>query len=174
MYLFALLGATVAFGFVSRRRYLSSISDVPGPFLASFSVVWQLWRIIKGDIDRECSKLHEKHGQCGTVALVEIVLKFQGPFVRISHEEVSLCHPDAIRQILLNPLHKVREHPTFRFPHGRMKPGETNRDVVELVQCYRTAGSTLPDANVYTRPQNACTKVEESGRWLCNVPCNQI
>jgi hypothetical protein len=30
-----------------------------------------------------------------------------GPFVRIAHDEVSVCHPDAIRAILLNPIPKV-------------------------------------------------------------------
>jgi hypothetical protein len=31
-----------------------------------------------------------------------------GYFVRISHDEVSVSHPDAIRKILLDPLRKVR------------------------------------------------------------------
>ncbi|KAF2118079.1 cytochrome P450 [Lophiotrema nucula] len=105
LYFLPLVGAAVVLGIVIRRRYLSSISDLPGPFLASFSVAWQLWRIVKGDIDRQCSKLHEKYG----------------PFVRISHEEVSLCHPDAIRQILLNPLHKSDWYSVVALPDQRFQ-----------------------------------------------------
>lgn len=40
-------------------------------------------------------------------ALRAIVLTASGSFVRISHDEVSVSHPEAIRQILLNPLPKV-------------------------------------------------------------------
>ena len=47
-----------------RRRYLSKLSDIPGPFIASFSVLWQVIHIIKGDIDRESSKLHDQYGKC--------------------------------------------------------------------------------------------------------------
>lgn len=76
---------------VIRRRYLSPIADIPGPFFASFSVLWQLWAIVKGDIQLRSIELHRKHGH----------------FVRIGHEEVSVCHPDAVRKILLTPLRKV-------------------------------------------------------------------
>ncbi|KAF2679667.1 cytochrome P450 [Lentithecium fluviatile CBS 122367] len=105
LYLIPFVGAATVLFVVFRRRYLSSISDIPGPFLASFSVAWQLWRIIKGDIDRQCSKLHEKYGH----------------FVRISHEEVSVCHPDAIRQILLNPLHKSEWYSVVALPDQRFQ-----------------------------------------------------
>lgn len=76
-----------------RRRWLSSISDVPGPFWASFSILWEVWSIIEGHIEEKVIALHEKYGY----------------FVRISHDEVSVSHPDAIRKILLDPLRKVRQ-----------------------------------------------------------------
>lgn len=44
------------------RRYVSDIADVPGPVVASVSRVWNLWRLVKGDIDQRCIALHEKHG----------------------------------------------------------------------------------------------------------------
>jgi hypothetical protein len=44
------------------RRYVSDIADIPGPVLASVSRVWNLWRLIKGDIDQYCIALHERHG----------------------------------------------------------------------------------------------------------------
>jgi hypothetical protein len=66
IFLLVVLVAAAAFGIAFRRRYLSSISDIPGPYLASISVAWQLWRIVKGDIDRQCGKLHDKYGQYDT------------------------------------------------------------------------------------------------------------
>lgn len=44
-------------------RYLSPISDIPGPFLASFSRLWLIKSILRGRSARELSELHEKHGQ---------------------------------------------------------------------------------------------------------------
>lgn len=44
------------------RRYLSSISDIPGPFLASFSNLWMIWHVIKGDNEKVLIREHEKHG----------------------------------------------------------------------------------------------------------------
>ena len=48
---------------VVRRRYFSAISDVPGPFLASFSTLWEIWEIITGHIEITVIALHEKHGK---------------------------------------------------------------------------------------------------------------
>lgn len=45
-----------------RRRYSARLHEIPGPFLASFSVLWQVWHVIKGDIEWETIRLHEKHG----------------------------------------------------------------------------------------------------------------
>lgn len=44
------------------RRYVSDIADIPGPVLASVSRVWNLWRLVRGDIDQRCIALHERHG----------------------------------------------------------------------------------------------------------------
>lgn len=49
------------------RRYVSDIADVPGPVVASVSRVWNLWRLVKGDIDQRCIALHEKHGMSITI-----------------------------------------------------------------------------------------------------------
>lgn len=45
-----------------KRRYSTSIRDVPGPFLASFSSLWQVYRLWKGDGETEWIRLHNKHG----------------------------------------------------------------------------------------------------------------
>ncbi|ORY04544.1 cytochrome P450 [Clohesyomyces aquaticus] len=111
-YLLPIVGAVFLAITLIRRRYLSPISDIPGPFLASFSVAWQLWHIVQGDIDRCARRWHEKHGA----------------FVRISHDEVSVCHPDAVRQILLNPLEKADFYCMMALPDYRFQTpmSETN------------------------------------------------
>jgi hypothetical protein len=45
-----------------RRRYFSSISDIPGPLFASFSVLWEVWSILGGHIEFKSIALHEKFG----------------------------------------------------------------------------------------------------------------
>lgn len=46
-----------------RRRHFSTISDIPGPFLASFSTLWEIWEIIAGHIEVTVMALHERHGK---------------------------------------------------------------------------------------------------------------
>lgn len=57
-----LLVALVA-SVVVKRRYLSSISDIPGPVLASFSVWWQIYHIWKGHTEVEVVRLHRQYGE---------------------------------------------------------------------------------------------------------------
>jgi hypothetical protein len=93
------------------RRYFSVISDIPGPFAASFTRLWHMHRILKGDQNLELIRLHEQHGRfIRHIRMCIIVLPLTcllGHFVRISYDEVSVSHPDAIAKILLAPLHKV-------------------------------------------------------------------
>jgi hypothetical protein len=44
------------------RRYFSPISDIPGPFVASFTRLWHIQRILKGDQNLELIRLHDEHG----------------------------------------------------------------------------------------------------------------
>ena len=46
-----------------RQRYFSPISDVPGPFLASFGTGWQLWHVFKGRSEEAIYDLHLKYGK---------------------------------------------------------------------------------------------------------------
>jgi len=81
---------------VFKRRYLSSISDIPGPPLASISRLWQIITLVKGDSINEFYSLHRKHGA----------------FVRVAPNEVSVSHPEAPRKLLLAPLPKVPISPS--------------------------------------------------------------
>lgn len=47
--------------------------------------------IIRGDQQIVLAKAHEKYG----------------PFVRIAHDEVSVCHENAVKSLFIAPLHKV-------------------------------------------------------------------
>lgn len=44
------------------RRYWTPIRDIPGPFLASFSSLWQIHQLWKGHTEEEIIKLHKRHG----------------------------------------------------------------------------------------------------------------
>lgn len=52
-----------------RRRYGSSISDVPGPFIGSFSVLWLLWNIFRGQLGQATIEAHRKYGCCTSTML---------------------------------------------------------------------------------------------------------
>ncbi|KAJ5523413.1 hypothetical protein N7513_012957 [Penicillium frequentans] len=82
------------------RRYWAPIKDIPGPFLASFSNLWLVLQILKGHTEAETIELHKKHGH----------------FVRIATNEVSVSHPDAIRQLLHAPIAKGPWYEIISFP----------------------------------------------------------
>ncbi|KAK0714043.1 benzoate 4-monooxygenase cytochrome P450 [Lasiosphaeria miniovina] len=89
---------------VIRRRYFSPLSHIPGPFLASITRFWQVATLIRGDSIGVIHALHQKHG----------------PFVRVAPNEVSVCHRDAPRKILLTALPKDSWYragalPDYRF-----------------------------------------------------------
>lgn len=50
-------------GFAIKRRYLTSLYDIPGPFVASFSSLWQVYQLWKGHTELEMIDLHRKHGK---------------------------------------------------------------------------------------------------------------
>lgn len=87
----AVLFVTIYITSCVKYRYFSPISDIPGPFLASFSQLWRIMAMLRGDEIEEFYDLHQKYG----------------PFVRIGPNEVSISHEDAPQQLLLNPLDKV-------------------------------------------------------------------
>jgi hypothetical protein len=59
----AAVAASVAvLGIVVRRRFFSPISDVPGPFWGSFSLLWQLHKIFTKHTERATIDAHKKWG----------------------------------------------------------------------------------------------------------------
>ncbi|KAF2443446.1 cytochrome P450 [Karstenula rhodostoma CBS 690.94] len=100
------------------RRYFSAISDIPGPFAASFTRLWHMRRILKGDQNLELIRLHAKHGH----------------FVRMSYDEVSVSHPDAIKKILLATLHKANWYKIHALPDYRFQSPMSTTDPKKKVE----------------------------------------
>jgi hypothetical protein len=48
--------------YVVYQRYFSPLSGIPGPFLASITPLWRLYRVLQGDWHMDIVKLHEKYG----------------------------------------------------------------------------------------------------------------
>lgn len=44
------------------KRYASPLRDVPGPFIASFTRLWKLRQIYRGDMEKTNIALHRKYG----------------------------------------------------------------------------------------------------------------
>jgi hypothetical protein len=58
----AMAASVTVLGVAVRRRYFSPISDVPGPFWGSFSMVWQLRMIFAKHMERATIDAHKKWG----------------------------------------------------------------------------------------------------------------
>jgi hypothetical protein len=58
------------FGTAIKRRFFSSISDVPGPLITSFSHLWQIQHTITGHTEQETIDLHRRHGMTPRVLLI--------------------------------------------------------------------------------------------------------
>ncbi|RFU30260.1 hypothetical protein B7463_g6099, partial [Scytalidium lignicola] len=86
------------------RRFCSPLSDIPGPLSATFSAsLWQLYHIVNGHIEQALIKLHDEHGK----------------FVRIGYNEVSICDPAAIREVLMSHMDKGPTYAIFSMPDKR-------------------------------------------------------
>jgi hypothetical protein len=73
------------------RRHFVYLRRIDGPYLASVSKLWIVKTLLGGDSLNVHYKLHQKYG----------------PFVRTGPNEVSVCHPDAPKALLLTALTKV-------------------------------------------------------------------
>ena len=68
---------------ILQNAYRKGIRDVPGPWVAKFSILYRLTLIIRGKAPEEYGKLHDKYGQ----------------IVRVGPNQVSINDPTAILQI---------------------------------------------------------------------------
>lgn len=49
-------------GWIIYCRFFHPLSAIPGPFLASFSRTWIVWKTLAGDMEHTQRDLHKKHG----------------------------------------------------------------------------------------------------------------
>lgn len=68
--LWVLIGAVVVRAL--SRRYLTSLRGIPGPFLASFSSLWQVYYLFQGHTEEEIIKLHKKHGVLSSPGMIHL------------------------------------------------------------------------------------------------------
>ncbi|KAG8160704.1 hypothetical protein KVR01_008968 [Diaporthe batatas] len=104
--------ACFVLGLLLYRRYLAPLRHVPGPFWASLGRLWHTRMIMGGDQGEDLLRLHKEYG----------------PFVRIANNEVSVCHPEAVKELILTPLRKDAFYKIFAFPDSRYKNGMTVLD----------------------------------------------
>ncbi|KAI7778495.1 hypothetical protein LA080_002099 [Diaporthe eres] len=106
----SLLGSFLAL--MLYRRYLTPLSDVPGPFWASVGRMWHTRMIMRGNQGEDLLQLHQEYGH----------------FVRIANNEVSVCHPEVVKELILTPLRKDAFYKIFAFPDSRYTNGMTVLD----------------------------------------------
>lgn len=75
-----------------------------------------------------------------------IFFTFIGHFVRISYDEVSVSHPDAVRKLLLAPIPKV---------WTKLSPILTAHEKLIVIKGYWYKGTTIPDYR-YIAPMSVC------------------
>ena len=92
------VGAVCCVAWILYQRFWSPLAGIPGPFWASVSRLWYLYRISAKDMHRYTKALHKKYGMLHHVRL-RFLLIFQGPLVRIAPDEVSCSEPAAMRTI---------------------------------------------------------------------------
>ncbi|EPS26262.1 hypothetical protein PDE_01198 [Penicillium oxalicum 114-2] len=129
------LAALVALLIVMRvlyRKYATAIRDVPGPFWASFSSLWRVYRTCKGRLERDIFDLHRKHGY----------------FVRIADNEVSISHPDAVKQLLQANLEKGSFYSIFSLPDYRFVNQMSELNPVRHIQKRRSLAAGFSLSNI--------------------------
>ena len=78
-----LIPATLLCIQLARTRYVTGLSAIPGPFIASVSNLWKIMVVYAGDMPRRNVAVHEKYG----------------PVVRIGPNHVSFASPQALHTI---------------------------------------------------------------------------
>ncbi|KAL4796252.1 cytochrome P450 [Aspergillus venezuelensis] len=114
------------------RRYWSPIRDIPGPLFASFSSLWKVYHAWKGHSEEELIKLHKEHGY----------------FVRVAENEVSVSHPDAVKQLLHTNIPKGTFYSVFSLPDYRYINQMSQLDPVIHIQKTRNLSAGFSLSNI--------------------------
>lgn len=133
-----------------KRRYFSPLSDIPGPFWASTSRLWHIVRIIKGRVSQDTLELHEQYG----------------PFVRIAPDEVSVSHPDAPKQLLLNTLHKGYWYKVAAVPDWRFQTPLSTTTPKEKAARSKAFASGYTLSNMLQTEEHVTRTIEQLLDWM--------
>ncbi|KAL4772502.1 cytochrome P450 [Aspergillus nidulans var. acristatus] len=125
------------------RRYWFPIRDVPGPFWASFSSLWKVYHVVKGHTEEQIIKLHKEHAKRSTITSDRI-----GDFVRIAENEVSVAHPDAVKQLLHANLAKGTFYSVFSLPDYRYVNQMSELDPTRHIQKTRNLSAGFSLSNI--------------------------
>ncbi|KAJ5929145.1 hypothetical protein N7454_006993 [Penicillium verhagenii] len=114
------------------RKFATSIKDVPGPFVASFSSLWRVYYLWEGHSEEEILRLHKKHGH----------------FVRIAENEVSVSHPDAVKQVLQANIAKGKFYSMFSLPDYHYVNQMSELDPTRHIQKTRSLSAGFSLTNI--------------------------
>ncbi|RCI10212.1 hypothetical protein L249_8514 [Ophiocordyceps polyrhachis-furcata BCC 54312] len=135
---------------VLSRRYFSHLSHVPGPFFASFTRLWHAWHLLVGDMPAQLVRLHEEYG----------------PFVRISHDEISVSHPQAVQQIFISPLHKAPWYKVAAVPDQRFQTPMSTLDPAEKRERSKHVASAYFLSNILRSEDEMDVLLGKFMRWM--------
>ncbi|MCJ1438915.1 hypothetical protein MMC27_008305 [Xylographa pallens] len=134
--LFQLLASVIFLLYLGRAVYrhsFSSISDIPAPnIVASVSIWWQAWHAIKGDTHTILVDLHKE----------------KGTFVRVSHKEVAVCHPEAILVLLKKALPKAPWYRVFAIPNQGYQNQMSETDPARHIHIQKNIASGYAISNI--------------------------
>ncbi|KAI1848539.1 hypothetical protein JX265_013787 [Neoarthrinium moseri] len=131
------------------RRYWQ-LSDIPGPFLASFTRLWHVRHIIIGDQNLKLVELHKEHGH----------------FVRIAHNEVSVSHPEGIKKLLVEPVRKAPWYGAMQFPDWRWENPMAELDPKKKNQMSKNFASAYTLSNVLKSEAAADEVIDKLCEWM--------
>ena len=57
------------FAYSCLGAFISPLRDVPGPLLARFTRLWELWMVLQGDSQERLVQLHHRYGTIMTTIL---------------------------------------------------------------------------------------------------------
>ena len=113
------------------KRYASPLRNVPGPFAASFTRLWKLYQMYRGDMEKTNIALHRKYG----------------PVVRIAPNEVSLDDPESVKIIYGHATEFIKA--PWYYANGGIHPERSNDLFTDLDE-KRHSANRRRVANAYS------------------------
>ncbi|MCJ1472767.1 hypothetical protein MMC13_001416 [Lambiella insularis] len=130
----AILITISVFVFVTiiRRIFFHALSDIPGPFVAKFSTIWQLWVVITGQVGPATIALHRKYGK----------------FVRIAYNEVSVCDPECSLTVLRRNLDKGSWYAITALPDSSLPNQMSIRSAKDEINLFKGLSAGYKLSNI--------------------------